>query len=166
MTIFFQTLFRSVFFYKRVFGFSHKSKYHSIYKSENFGTRFVCNKKPLQKCQPLDHSAFGSISKSLKNLDLGKYSGSWFMGSPPVLGAAPMSNIQLQKKSPKTPTWDILWSWRKMQMKPGGRIRLGDLNQEVGEDNKLEDAGGHNCTLAIFHQKLCFEFWSRGIKGQ
>ena len=80
------------------------------------------------------------------------------MGSPPVLGAAPMSNGQLRKSLQKTPTWDILWSWRKMQMKPSGRVRLGDLNQEVGEDNKLEDPGGHNCALAIFHQKLCFEF--------
>ena len=63
MTIFFQTLFRSVFLYKRVFGFSHKSKYHSIYKSENFGTQFVCNKHPLQKCQPLDYGAIGSWSE-------------------------------------------------------------------------------------------------------
>ena len=49
--------FESVFFPTRFFHKSHKSKYHSIYKNENFGTRFVRDETPLQKCQPLDHSA-------------------------------------------------------------------------------------------------------------
>ena len=33
------------------------SKYPSIYRNKNFEARFVRGNPPLQKCQPLNHSA-------------------------------------------------------------------------------------------------------------
>ena len=46
--------------------FSIICDYHSIFKNENFVTRFVHNKHPLLKCQPLDHSDF--IPKKTKDI--------------------------------------------------------------------------------------------------